>query len=128
VIDAPGAIGGGRAEALIGEADVAIAPVLPSYFDADSTRRFLRDLEEIKRVRKGRVGLHLIANRVRAQQRATARLAAFFDAIGQQPLAWIAERAAYAELAEQGLAIHDRPQHRFAAMRAQWEPVLAALD
>jgi chromosome partitioning protein len=128
VIDAPGAIGGGRAEALIGEADVAIAPVLPSYFDADSTRRFLRDLEEIKRVRKGRVGLHLIANRVRAQQRATVRLAAFFDAIGQQPLAWIAERAAYAELAEQGLAVHDRPQHRFATMRAQWEPVLAALD
>ena len=127
VIDAPGALKGGRAEALVAEADVVIAPVLPSYFDADSTRRFLKDLEEVKRVRKGKVGLHLIANRVRPQQRATARLAAFFYEIGQQPLAWIAERAAYAELAEQGLAIHDRPQRSFAAMRAQWEPVLAAL-
>ena len=31
VIDAPGAIRGGRAEALIGEAETVIAPVLPSY-------------------------------------------------------------------------------------------------
>lgn len=128
VIDAPGALKGGRAEALIAEAGMAIAPVLPSYFDADSTRRFLKDLDEIKRVRKGKVGLNLIANRVRPQARATARLQAFFDDLGLQPLAWITERAAYGELAAQGLAIHDRPQRAFAPIRAQWDPVLAALD
>jgi chromosome partitioning protein len=128
VIDAPGALSGGRAEALIGEAEVAIAPVLPSYFDAESTRRFLKDLEEVKRVRKGKVGLHLIANRVRPQQRATERLRAFFADIGQEPLAWITERAAYAELAEQGLTVFDKPQRAYAPVRAQWAPVIAALD
>jgi chromosome partitioning protein len=128
VIDAPGALSGGRAEALIGEAEVAIAPVLPSYFDADSTRRFLKDLEEVKRVRKGKVGLHLIANRVRPQQRATERLRAFFADIGQEPLAWITERAVYAELAEQGLTVFDKPQRAYAPVRAQWAPVIAALD
>lgn len=128
VIDAPGALRGGRAEALIAEADIALAPVLPSYFDTDSTRRFLRDLEDIKRVRKGKVGLHLVANRVRPQARATGRLQAFFDDLGQQPLAWITERAAYGELAAQGLAVHDRPQRAFAPIRAQWDPILAALD
>jgi chromosome partitioning protein len=51
VIDAPGAIKGGRAEALIAEAEAVIAPVLPSYFDVDSTKRFLKDIEDIKRVR-----------------------------------------------------------------------------
>lgn len=127
VIDAPGAIRGGRAEALIGEADVVLAPVLPSYFDEDSTRRFLKDIEEIKRVRKGRVGVHVIANRVRAQQHATARLGAFFTALGQEPLAWIAERAAYGDLAEQGLSVFDKPQRSYAAMRAQWQPVLDAI-
>jgi chromosome partitioning protein len=128
VIDAPGALSGGRAEALIGEAEVAIAPVLPSYFDAESTRRFLKDLEEVKRVRKGKVGLHLIANRVRPQQRATGRLRAFFAEIGQEPLAWITERAVYAELAEQGLTVFDKPQRAYAPVRAQWAPVIAALD
>jgi chromosome partitioning protein len=127
VIDAPGAIREGRAEALIGEADTVIAPVLPSYFDEESTRRFLKDIEDIKRVRKGRVGLHLIANRVRPQLTATSRLRAFFAGLGQEPLAWISERAAYGDLAEQGLAIFDKPQRAYAGMRAQWQPVLDAV-
>lgn len=128
VVDAPGALGGGRAEALVAEADVAVTPVLPSWFDAESTRRFLRDIEELKRIRKGRVGVHLIANRVRPQQRAASRLGAFFERIGQAPLAWISERSAYAELAEQGLAIFDRPQRVYAPMREQWAPVLDAVS
>jgi chromosome partitioning protein len=128
VIDAPGAVGGGAAEALIAEAEAVIAPVLPSFFDADSTKRFLREIEEIKRVRKGRVGVHLLANRVRPQARATGRLRTFFDKAGQQPLAWITERAAYADLAERGLSVFDMPQKLYAPIRAQWGPVLEALD
>jgi chromosome partitioning protein len=127
VVDAPGALGGDRAERLIAEADAVIAPVLPSYFDADSTRRFLKEIEDIKRVRKGKVGVHLVANRVRAQGRAAARLNGFFDKIGQPPLAWITDRAAYGELAEAGLAVFDRPQKAYAPIRAQWAPVVAAL-
>ena len=127
VIDAPGAIKGGKAETLIAEAGAVIAPVLPSWFDEDSTARFLKDIEDIKRVRKGKVGLHLVANRVRPQQRATARLKAFFDRLGQEPLAWITERAAYAELAEQGLSVFDKPQAAFRPIRAQWTPVIEAV-
>jgi chromosome partitioning protein len=127
VIDAPGALAGGRAEALIAEAEAVITPVLPSSFDADSTRRFLKEIEEVKRVRKGKVGVHLLANRVRAQGRATDRLRGFFATLGHEPLAWIAERAAYAELAEQGLAVFDRPQRDLAPIRAQWRPVVEAL-
>jgi chromosome partitioning protein len=128
VIDAPGAVDGDVAEALIAEAKAVIAPVLPSFFDADSTKRFLREIEDIKRVRKGKVGVHLLANRVRPQGRATGRLQAFFDKAGQQPLAWIAERAAYADLAERGLSVFDMPQKLYAPIRAQWTPVLEALD
>jgi chromosome partitioning protein len=128
VIDAPGALKGGRAEALVAEADVALAPVLPSWFDGDATRRFLREVEELKRIRKGKVGVHVLANRVRPQQRATARLRAFFERIGQEPLAWITERSAYADLAEQGLSIFDRPQQVYAPMREQWAPVLDAVS
>ncbi len=127
VIDAPGAIRGGRAEALIAEAEVVIAPVMPSSFDADSTKRFLKDIEDIKRVRKGKVGLHLLANRVRPQQRATDRLRAYFADLGQEPVAWISERAAYADLAEQGLAVFDMPQQAYAPLRAQWTPLLDAV-
>jgi chromosome partitioning protein len=128
VIDAPGALSGARAEGLVAEARAVVVPVLPSYFDADATARFLRELEDIKRVRKGKVSVHLLANRVRPQGRATAQLQRFFDKLEQVPLAWIGERAAYGELAERGLSIFDRPQQRYAPLRAQWQPVLAAID
>lgn len=128
VIDAPGALKGTQAERLIAEARAVIAPVLPSFFDVDATKRFLREIEEIKRVRKGRVEVHLLANRVRARGRAADRLGGFFDKLGQQPLAWISERAAYAELAEGGLSVFDMSQRVYAPMREQWAPVLAALD
>ncbi len=128
VIDAPGALAGDRAEALIAEAKAVVTPVLPSYFDADSTKRFLREIDDIKRVRKGKVGVHLLANRVKPASRATDRLRLFFDGLGQQPLAWIAERTAYADLAEGGLSVFDRPQKAYRLMQAQWEPVLRALD
>ena len=126
VIDAPGALSGEHTERLVAEAAAVLAPVLPSYFDVDSTRRFLKDVEHIKRVRKGKVGVHLIANRVRAG-RAAGRLGAFFDKLGQEPLAWISERSAYAELAEAGLSVFDKPQKLYLPIRAQWAPVMAAL-
>lgn len=127
VIDAPGALREGRAEALIAEAKAVIAPVLPSFFDEDSTRRFLNDIEDLKRVRKGKVGLYMIANRVRPNQKSTQRLKVFFEELGQEPLAWISDRTAYADLAEDGLAVFDRPRTTYDGMRSQWAPVVAAI-
>lgn len=127
VIDAPGALKGGRAEKLVAETEDMIVPVMPSFFDIDSTRRFLRDIEEMKRVRKGKVGLRLIANRTQARSRSLDRLRAAFVELGQEPLAWITERSAYADLAERGLGIFDDRRRALEPLRLQWAPVLAAL-
>ena len=70
--------------------------------------------------------MHLLANRVRPRAAPPSGCGAFFDELGQEPVAWIAERAAYADLAEQGLSIFDKPQ-RPTRRSAQWAPVLAAL-
>ncbi|MEO1001209.1 MAG: ParA family protein, partial [Pseudomonadota bacterium] len=126
-IDAPGALTGARAGELIGAADAVVVPLLPSVFDAHSTRRFLKDIAEVKRVRKGKAAVHLIANRVRGGSRGAARLAAFFEDLGHAPLAWIPERAAYPDLAAEGLSVFDKPQRAFLPLRAAWDPVLAAL-
>jgi chromosome partitioning protein len=78
-------------------------------------------------VRKGKVGVLLVANRIRPQQRSTERLRAYFAGLGQEPVAWITERAAYGDLAEQGLAIFDKPQRAYAPLRTQWAPLLEAV-
>ncbi len=127
VIDAPGSIYEEAASPLVAEANLIVTPVLPSFFDADSTRRFLNDLQDIKRVRKGKVGLLIVANRMRKRGRASARMAEFFDQIGEKPVAKVTERVIYEDLAEKGLTLFDRPQKRHDELRRQWSPLLAAL-
>jgi|TARA_Y100000815_G_scaffold273072_1_gene303431 chromosome partitioning protein len=127
VIDAPGSIYDEEAQELVAEAKAVITPVMPSFFDEDATKRFLAEMQEIKRIRKGKVGLELLANRVRPRARANARLEIFFEKIGQPPVAMISERVAYGDLAEQGLTIFDRPQKLYDPMRAQWAPLIRSL-
>lgn len=124
VIDAPGAMDGEHREQLIAECKALIVPVLPSFFDADSSKRFLKQIDDIKRIRKGKVEVHLLANRVRLQTRTKDKLVAFFDKIGQQPLAWITEKTLYPQLAEQGLSIFDHTQKPYRDAQAQWQSVL----
>ncbi len=127
VIDAPGALDGEAAQVLVAQARALILPVMPSFFDADSTKRFLREVQEIKRVRKGKVDTLLVANRLRWRVRAAARLETFFDKVGQAPVARIMERSAYADLAEDGLTIFDKPQSAYRALRSQWDPLIRAI-
>lgn len=127
IIDAPGALSGESAEQLIAEADAIITPLQPSFFDIDSTRRFLKHIQDIKRIRKGKVHIHLLANRVKAHSASNKDMQAFFDKVGQSPLAWISERSAYAQLAQQGLNVFDKPQKIYLAMQNQWQPVLNAI-
>ena len=127
IIDAPGALTGGHAEQLIDEAQAILVPVLPSFFDVDSTRRFLDNIDDIKRIRKGKVPIHLIANRVRPGSKGVHELERFFAALAQDPLAWINERSAYALLAADGLSVFDVQNKVSQTMQAQWLPVLAAL-
>jgi chromosome partitioning protein len=127
VIDAPGALDTDAAADLIAEARAVVIPVQPSVFDEDSTARFLKDIQDLKRVRKGKVATLVIANRVRPRGRALTGLDAFFDRIGQAPVARVADRAAYADLAEAGLAAFDRNSAPFRAMQADWVPLIDAL-
>lgn len=127
IIDAPGALTGEHAEQLIAECHAIITPVQPSFFDVDSTQRFLKNIEDIKRIRKGKTSVHLLANRVRAQAVTNQQLNQFFDKIGQQPIAWITERSAYPQLAAEGLSVFDRPQKLYRDIQTQWQPVLDVL-
>jgi chromosome partitioning protein len=123
VIDAPGALKGSKAEALVAEATAVLAPVQPSVFDENAARRFLEDIDEIKRVRKGRVAMNLVANRLRTGSRAAQSLDDFFARIERPALARIAERAVYADPAAGGLGIFDRELSTLEPIKQQWQPI-----
>ncbi|TCB72010.1 ParA family protein [Acinetobacter sp. ANC 4216] len=127
IVDAPGALSGEHAEQLISEAHAIITPLQPSFFDIESTRRFLKHLKEIKRIRKGKVQILLLANRMKANSASSKDIQDFFQKIEQQPVTWISERAAYAQLAMHGLSVFDKTQKNYLSMQAQWQPLLNAI-
>lgn len=127
IIDAPGALSGEHAEQLISECHAIVTPLQPSFFDIDSTRRFLKHIQDIKRIRKGKVDIHLIANRVKANSASSKNIQEFFEKIEHQPTAWISERSAYGQLAMQGLSIFDKTQKVYLDIQKQWQPLLDAL-
>jgi len=127
IIDAPGALSGEQAEQLISEAHTIITPLQPSFFDIDSTRRFLKHLQDIKRIRKGKVQILLLANRVKPNASSAKEIQDFFAKIEQQPVAWISERSAYGQLAMQGLSVFDKTQKNYIAIQNQWQPILNAI-
>jgi chromosome partitioning protein len=127
VIDAPGAIRGGKAETLAAEADFVVTPLAPSIFDQKATAKFLEALGEIKRVRKGKAEVRLIVNRAR-RGRALDALEEWVRTLGVAPTARISDRAAYVELASVGLSVFDRPLKALDPLRAEWAPLQAALS
>lgn len=131
IIDAPGAVAGEHAQRLIAQCDLMLVPVLPSFFDVDSTKRFLKNISDIKRIRKGKVDVQLIANRIRPQLMEqgmpTDRLSAIFHEIGQNPLAYISEKSVYAQLADDALTIFDKTQKPYQDTQSQWQPILTLI-
>lgn len=127
IIDAPGSLKGSRAETLIAEAKAILTPVQPSVFDEDATKGFLAEIEDLKRVRKGRAQIHLIANRLKPRSKAGMSLDYFLDELGYAPMAWLTERAAYGELAAKGQSIFDRQSSALVPLKTQWAPIFSEL-
>lgn len=128
VVDSPGALRGGHAEDLAREADAIVVPVLPSVFDTEATRRFLTGLDKIKRIRKGKAALWLVANRLRPRSRAGRALEETLTEAGMPPVTSITDRAIYGELAHDGLALFDRRGVTLEPIFAQWRPLIEAIQ
>ena len=128
VIDAPAGLRLGPVEALLQSADLVIVPVLASVFDERSTAQFLGKLETIKPIAKGKKAVLVVANRQRARQRAALRLLDALAEMGLEPTAQLADRAVYTELAAEGLGLFDVTPSRVAAARADWLPLLRAIE
>ena len=128
VIDAPAGVRLGHVEDLLKSADLVIVPVLASVFDERSTARFLAKLDTIKPIARGKKAVLVVANRQRPRQRASQRLLDALAEAGFAPAAQLTDRALYTELAADGLGLFDVPPGRAAAGRADWLPLLRAIE
>lgn len=128
VIDAPAGVTSKNVQAMLKQADLVVMPVLPSIFDEAATKRFLKKVEELKPIRKGRKPLAIVANRVRANTRAAKDLDAFLEGLGHEVAARFSDRAIYQEVARRGLGIFDLSPSRRAGAVEDWLPLIRMVE
>lgn len=81
IVDSPAGVGPAEVSELLDYVDAVIVPVLPSPFDLEATEPFLAELASLGRIKRGKAGIGLVANRLRpwtnASQLALAEMKRF---------------------------------------------------
>ena len=128
VVDCPAGLRPWRFREFVARADVVIVPVLPSPFDERTTERFVKRVLRNKAVRKRRVAVGLVHNRVRARSRAADRLETATARMDAPAVGEIRDRALYVDLAADGLGVFDLSAPRAEAVQAEWHPLLRYVE
>lgn len=114
---------------VVTEADIILIPVLPSAFDADGTNRFLKQIGELKQIRKGKRRVGLIGNRLRSRARSADDLERYLAGQDHPFVARLRDSQAYAQFAADGVSLFDqRPVKRLQPLFDDWTPLLSFVD
>jgi len=125
LIDSPAGAGERELEPYLEQASVLLVPVLPSGFDLHATLRFLQELAAIPRIKRGKLPVALVGNRLKpwthASQDALAELAetAPFPVVAQ-----LRDSQAYVLLTALGKGIFDYHSEQVRSQQQDWLPLL----
>lgn len=124
IIDGPAGIRVQELTELVEHADALIIPVLPSRIDLEATEAFLRDVADIPRIKRGKVPVGLVANRLKrwttASQEAVDEIKKFpFPLIAQ-----LRDTQGYIVVAGLGKSIFDYHSETIRSHQEDWEKIV----
>lgn len=125
LIDTPAGAGPHELSVYLDEANVLLIPVLPSSFDLDATQGFLAELQDVPRIKRGKLPVALVGNRLKpwthASQDAIAQLStnAPFPVVAQ-----LRDSQAYVLLSALGKGIFDYQSEQVRNHQEDWKPLL----
>jgi chromosome partitioning protein len=125
LIDTPAGVGERELEPYLERADVMLVPVLPSRFDLDATLDFLARLRNVTRIRRGKLPVALVGNRLKPWTHASQD--ALTELAEQAPFpvaAQLRDSQAYVLLSGLGKGIFDYHSEQVRNQQQDWNTLL----
>ncbi|WP_369925341.1 AAA family ATPase [Xanthomonas sp. NCPPB 2632] len=125
IVDTPAGVTEKDLEPYLDKADVILVPVLPSHFDLDATLDFLAVLRAIPRVKRGKLPVGLVGNRLKPWTNASqAAIAELGERAPFPVVAELRDSQAYVLLTALGKGIFDYHSENVRGHQDDWGKLL----
>ena len=128
LIDTPAGLRGHEFDQFARHADALIVPVVPSSIDLRATLGFIDMVRKREEVRKGRLRLAMIANRLRTNTVSAKQLDSALGRMTSAAMIRVRDSQIYVGMAEHGQSVFDFATKAMIAHREDWTPLLKWLE
>jgi chromosome partitioning protein len=124
LVDSAAGSGPRELEPLLEHVDAVLVPVLPSLFDLEATTAFLKQLNGISRIRRGKLPVALVANRLKPWTRASQDALEQMRDMRFEVAAEVRDSQAYVLLSMLGKGIFDYGSEQVRSHQQDWARLL----